>query len=212
MTNLSKTRANGQVVLRGQSDSPEMKIMLISSVSGVEITLKSVFEQLTERAFSSDGQLICDTWCSLTENMEFYFVSMQNTRCVVKSKLCRYTAFAYIIKNGKIDIYDCDNSMVTHKSYVDITMPIYYTITSEKVTIKKLFKKAETVDSGYYKISFDCENADLYVTGYIQYVCENILIPITTEMISNGMFVKKQKTEPELIIQNRQFIDLRRKQ
>lgn len=211
MTNLSKTRSNGQIVLRGQCDDPEMKIMLISSPSGVEITLKSVSEYLNNKVFSVDGQLICDAWCNLTPEISFYFVSMQNTRCVVRSRLCRYTAFSYIIKNGQVELYDCDNNVVTHKSYVDITMPIYYTVETEKTTIKKMFRKPEVVDSDYYRISFDCENEDLYKDGYIQYVCGDVLIPVTLEMVHNGFFIKKHKNEPELITNYRELIDLGRK-
>lgn len=211
ITGLTKIRSGGYIVLKGQSNNPEMKIMLITSSSGEEVSLCTVFDQLQEKAISSDGQLIVDTWCNLNDKTSFYF-SLQNTRCEVKSNLCRYTAFAYILKNGQIAIYDCDNTTVTHKAYVDIKMPISYTIEKYQIEKRKRFHKtAEKVDSGYYRVKFECENEDLYKAGYVNYVCGDFLIPVTLDMIQKGFYVKKSNYEPEFETTRRELIDLWRK-
>lgn len=212
MTGLTKTRSGVHIVLKGQSNNPEMKIMLIASPSGTRVSLRSVFDQLQEKAISSDGQLIFDTWCRLNDEISFYFVSIQNTRCEVKSQLCRYTAFAYILRNGQIEIYDCDNTTVTHKAYVDITMPVFYSIEKHQLEKRRRFhKNIEYVDSGYYKVQFECENKELYKTGYIIYVCGDYLIPVTSEMVCKGFYVKESSNEPEVKTTHKELIDLRRK-
>ena len=211
MISLTKTRANGRVVLKGQSNDPEMKIMFISSNSGTSVDLGSVFDELTGNALSSDGQLIVDNWTVFRPGLKFYFQSIQNTRCDVKSQLCRYTAYSYILRNGKIQIYDCDNESVTHRAYVDITMPIYYSIKAKQIQKKKFLRAAEMIDSGYCEVSFECEDMDLYQDGYIEYLCGDITIPVTLDMIQKGFFVKAAKNEPELLTKRRELVDLKRR-
>ena len=211
MISLSKARANGRVVLKGQSNDPEMKIMFISSASGANVDLESVFKELTLNALSSDGQLVVDNWTIFRPGLKFYFQSIQNTRCDVKGQLCRYTAFAYILRNGKIEIYDCDKESVTHRAYVDITMPVYYSIKPKHIQRKKFLRAPEMVDSGYYEVSFECEDIDLYQNGYVEYLCGDIAIPITLEMIQNGFFVKVSKNEPELFTKRRELVELKRR-
>lgn len=213
MIGLGKNRSAGNIVLHGRSNNPEMKIMLLSSDSGNPITLKEVFDELREMAFSSDGQLITDEWMSLDSDkrIRFFFLSRQSTRIEVRGELCRYTAFSYVLRNNQIEIYDCDNNSVNHRAYVDITMPIFYSVTKEQVLRKRFLKKAELVDSGYYKVSIECDNIDLYETGYVEYMCGDVPVPLTKEAINNGFFVKITKNEPELITRHRELIDLRRR-
>ncbi len=211
MISLSKTRANGRVVLKGQSNDPEMKIMFISSDSGTSVDLKSVFDDLTINALSAEGRLVADSWVLFRPGLKFYFQSIQNTRCDVKSQLCRYTAFSYILKNGKVEIYDCDNESVTHRAYVDITMPVYYSIKPKLIQRRRFLRAAEMVDSGYCEVSFDCEDMDLYQDGYIEYLCGEISIPVTSDMLQNGFFVQVSKNEPELYTRRRELVDLKRR-
>lgn len=213
MIGLVKTDSGGHIALKGRSNDPEMKIMLISSAAGGEVNLRSVFDELSEKAMSSDGELLVDTWINIGSNMKFYFQSIQNTRCEVKSRLCRYTAFSYILRNGQIEVYDSDTESVTHKAYVDITMPVFYSITQEKIPVKRFLKKIEMVDSGYCRVKFECDNIDLYKTGYIhiEYMGGEIKIPVTPEMVQNGFFLKESKIEPEIKTEHKELIDLRRR-
>ena len=211
MIRLTKTRSNGRVVLNGQSNDPEMKIMFVSSDSGESVDLKSVFDDLTFNALSSEGQLVVDNWTLFRPGLRFYFQSIQNTRCDVRSQLCRYTAFAYILKNDKVEIYDCDNESVTHRAYVDITMPVYYSIKSRQIEKKRFLRAPEMIDSGYCEVSFDCEDVDLYQDGYIEYLCGDIAIPVTSDMMQKGFFVKVSKNEPELYTKRRELVDLKRR-
>ena len=210
MIGILKSRVEGHIVLKGQSNDLEMKLMLISSNSGKSITLKSVFDELCKKAFSSYGELIVDSWVNINRDTKFYFRSIQNVKCEVKSQLCRYTAFSYIIKNGQVEIYDCSEKE-SQKSYVDITMPICFSYEKDKKIVNRFLKKAEEVDSGYYKISIECEDEELYNTGYIEYLCGEISIPITKEMVQKGFYVKVMGKEPEIVTHHKELIDLRRK-
>ena len=208
---LVKTQSKNQIFLNGRSNDPMVKILLISSSSGKKVFLESVFKELCDISFSGDGQLITDSWLSLQDGSKAYFQSIQNTRCQVGNEPRRYTAFAYILRNGQIEIYDCDNATITHKSYVDITISIYYTVEKKYIEHNRFLRAPIRIDSGYYKIQFECENEDLYKTGYVDYVCGDFLIPLTREMIQKGFFVKVTRTDPELVSRHKELIDLWRK-
>lgn len=208
MIGLLKNRINNNIILKGQSNDSEMKIMLISSKSGMSITLSSVFSQLCECVFSDEGEVKVDTWVDICKDVKCYFHSIQNVKCQVKGQLCRYTAFSYIIRNDEVIVYDCDNG---HKAFVDITMPIFYSIKKETVIKKRAFRKAEEVDTGYYRVSLECEDASLYKTGYIEYLCGEKLIPITEEMIKKDFFIKNTGKEPELTTHYKELVDLKRR-
>ena len=208
MIGLLKNRINNSIVLKGQSNDPEMKIMLISSRSGMPITMSSVFPLLCENAISSEGELKVDNWIDIGNDVKCYFHSIQNVKCQVKGQLCRYTAFSYIQRNEEIIIYECDAG---HKAYVDIKLPISYGTSKETVVEKKFLRKAEEKYTGYYRITLQCEDPELYETGYIDYMCGEIPIPITKEMIQRKFFFSKDiGKEPELRTHCKELIDLRR--
>lgn len=215
MIGLGKTRTGRSIVLSGRSNDREMKIMFVRSESGTPIDLERIEEDLLKSVFSADGQLITDEWIVLNAdlNTKVCFVSLQNTKCEVKGDLCRYTAFSYIFRNNQIEIYDCDNNQISHKAFVDITMPIFYSI--EKAQLERRVgwfrNRTELIDSGYYKVTIDCDDIDLYEVGYVNYMCGDIPIPVTKEMIKKGFFVKAGKNDPELKTTRRELIDLRRR-
>ena len=211
MVDLVKTQSNNQIFLNGRSNDPKMKIMLISSRSGINISLQTFFDELCDISFSQNGQLITDTWIPLQDGAKVYFQSRQNTRCQVQNFLCRYTAFAYNLINDKVDIFDCDTLSSTHISYLDITMSIYYSVEKKTIDRPRFLRSPIAVDSGYNTIKITCEHPELYVDGYVEYKCGNVLIPLSKEIIQKGFFyVKALTSDPELVSHHKELIDLKR--
>lgn len=210
MVDLVKTQSNNKIFLNGRSNDPKMKIMLISSRSGINISLQSIFNELCDIAFTRDGQLITDSWLPLQDGAKAYFQSMQNTRCQVQNLLCRYTAFAYTLINDKVDIYDCDTFSNTYISYADITVPIYYSVEKKYIERTRFLRSSIRVDSGYNQIKITCDHPELYMDGYVEYMCGNVLIPLSRETIQNGFYVKAITSDPELVSRHKELIDLKR--
>ena len=223
----SSSKADGDIVLNGRIHEQGFKMMLVQTALGERVLLRDIIEKIKNTISELDFYAIEDQWIVLDDdkNIKCCFVSMFSSRGVVlKRALCRYTAFSYIVKNTKLEIYetagsDNENGFVGCQAYIDVRMPISYTVRRETITSKTSshkickFLKSKDIISEFYFVQINCQNKDIYEDGYVEYRCGDYLIPITRQIIEQGYFyLNYSSNEPVLLTRHQNRIDLSRKE
>ena len=120
--------------------------------------------------------------------------------CPLHAEACSYTVFSCCVENKVCSIFAPQNQAMISAS-CNIPMEVHICVEAQ-TRMEGLFKK-RTVPTGYYTISFPNGFHTEYVDGDLMYRVRDLVVPITREMVEQGIVYIKTEAKPEVVSKNK---------
>lgn len=120
--------------------------------------------------------------------------------CPLHAEACSYTVFSCCVENKVCSIFAPQNQAMISAS-CNIPMEVHICVEAQ-TRMEGLFKK-RAVPTGYYTISFPNGFHTEYVDGDLTYRVRDLAVPITREMVAQGIVYIKTETKPEVVSKNK---------
>lgn len=169
---------------------------------------------IVQTPFGQDAEEILDDICHALEEVEelsnqfieilnnvwICYVSAtdkaRNNGCILKGEGSTYTVFSCEKNDEGLKIYRSQIQAMVSPS-CDIPLEIHVEIMRELITKGVIFKK--TVETGFYLMSFPTKLADNYIDGSLSYQIGEFKIPVTKEMIRQGVVYIQSNIQPIMV-------------
>lgn len=120
--------------------------------------------------------------------------------CPINTEASTYTVFSCCTEGDTCSIFAPQNQAMI-SAYCNIPMEIHVDVWEQ--TKKEGFLKKKVVSTGYYVFSFPTGFAEGYQDGELVYKVNNMMIPITRQMLEVGVVYVKTDYMPEIISRNK---------
>lgn len=186
--NLIWDNARGQDVLIVQTPFGKSAVLMLQELCDALEELDDLPEKFTE--------IFNGVWACHVSAAD----KARNKGCVLNGEASTYTVFSCWQDGDILNVYrPQDQAMIS--AFFDIPLEIHVDI-SKQIIVEGFIRKRE-VETGFYSMRFPSELVNVYMDGSLCYRIDDFEIPVTKEMIAQGLVYIESLEKPVMIPKTR---------